>query len=210
MFSRSSGVGMSYIAYEKLWRLAGADHMHVNRLQNKFCEAAESVIASARACLAPMFSLPQRGCEVMPVFSSGQSAKQVPHTFAALSATSLAVSSLLIAALAFSSGERVVVLSSAGFGVLDLTLPAAWRACVDIGRAHAGVVSAVMNSAGLFGGFVCTVWFGYLVRRPDSYRAPIALIGVMVPVSAVLFLCINPAKPLFEEGELANVRHAAV
>ena len=32
---------------QKLWRLAGADHMHVNGLRNKFCEPDDSVIASA-------------------------------------------------------------------------------------------------------------------------------------------------------------------
>ena len=39
-------LGWSYVAWQKLWRLAGADHMHVNGLGNKFSEADESVIAS--------------------------------------------------------------------------------------------------------------------------------------------------------------------
>ncbi len=89
IFSRSPGVGISYIAYQKLWRFAGADHLHVNGLGNKFCESDQSVIASARACLSPMFSLPGRGCEVMPVSSSGQSATQAAATFAALGTTDL-------------------------------------------------------------------------------------------------------------------------
>ena len=41
MFDRSPAIGMSYIAYQKFWRLAGIDHMHVNGLQNKFCESDE-------------------------------------------------------------------------------------------------------------------------------------------------------------------------
>jgi ribulose-bisphosphate carboxylase large chain len=79
--------GWSYIAWQKLWRLAGADHLHVNGLDNKFQESNESVIASARECLMPMF--PEKPCVVMPVFSSGQSAKQAPRTFQLLDSTDL-------------------------------------------------------------------------------------------------------------------------
>jgi ribulose-bisphosphate carboxylase large chain len=89
MLGRSPAIGMSFVAYQKFWRLAGIDHVHVNGLQNKFCEEDSSVIASARECLTPMFSVPGRGCEVMPVFSSGQSARQAPETYRALGSTDL-------------------------------------------------------------------------------------------------------------------------
>ncbi|MCU1263454.1 MAG: ribulose 1,5-bisphosphate carboxylase, partial [Bryobacterales bacterium] len=89
IYSRSPAIGMSYIAYQKFWRLAGVDHMHVNGLANKFCEDDASVIASARECLTPMFDVPGRGCEIMPVFSSGQSVRQAPGTWQALGSTDL-------------------------------------------------------------------------------------------------------------------------
>ena len=89
LFQRSPHIGMSYVAYQKFWRLAGADHMHVNGLQNKFCEPDSSVLASARACLSPMFPGAGRGCEVMPVFSSGQTVRQVPATWNALGSPDL-------------------------------------------------------------------------------------------------------------------------
>jgi len=89
IYGRSPALGMSYVAYQKFWRLAGVDHMHVNGLANKFCEEDESVIASARECLKPMFPAPERGCEIMPVFSSGQSARQAPGTYRALGCTDL-------------------------------------------------------------------------------------------------------------------------
>ena len=89
MLGRSPATGMSFVAFQKLWRVAGIDHTHVNGLRNKFCESDESVIASARACLTPMFDPPTPGCEIMPVFSSGQSARQAPDTYAALSSTDL-------------------------------------------------------------------------------------------------------------------------
>jgi ribulose-bisphosphate carboxylase large chain len=89
MFGRSPAIGMSFVAFQKLWRLAGIDHTHVNGLRNKFCESDESVVASARACLTPMFPPPSAGCQIMPVFSSGQSARQVPDTYKALGTTDL-------------------------------------------------------------------------------------------------------------------------
>ncbi len=87
--SRSPALGFDYVAWQKFWRVAGADHMHVNGLRNKFCEDDASVIVSARACLTPMFEPPAPGFEVMPVFSSGQSARQAPDTYRALGSTDL-------------------------------------------------------------------------------------------------------------------------
>ncbi|MEL7153468.1 MAG: RuBisCO large subunit C-terminal-like domain-containing protein [Pseudomonadota bacterium] len=68
--SRHPLLGWSYVAWQKVWRLAGADHMHVNGLQNKFCEGDESVVQSAKECLTPLFA--DQPCIAMPVFSSGQ------------------------------------------------------------------------------------------------------------------------------------------
>lgn len=85
--SRAPALGFDYVPWAKVWRLAGADHMHVNGLRNKFCEADESVIRSARALLTPMFE--GKPCIAMPVFSSGQSAAQVWDTYAALGSADL-------------------------------------------------------------------------------------------------------------------------
>jgi ribulose-bisphosphate carboxylase large chain len=75
--SRSPYLGFDYRAYQKFWRLGGADHLHVNGLRNKFCESDESVISSARECLTPILG----DHVVMPVFSSGQWAGQAPDTY---------------------------------------------------------------------------------------------------------------------------------
>ena len=88
LFSRSPDIGISFIAWQKFWRIAGVDHLHVNGLRNKFSEDGASSIASARQCLTPLF----RGAKdfrVMPVFSSGQSAEQVEDTYKALDSTDL-------------------------------------------------------------------------------------------------------------------------
>ena len=87
--SRHPLLGWSYVAWQKIWRLAGADHMHVNGLQNKFAEEDESVAASARACLSPLFA--DKPCLAMPVFSSGQTPAQAEGTWRALGSTDLIV-----------------------------------------------------------------------------------------------------------------------
>jgi ribulose-bisphosphate carboxylase large chain len=84
---RSPDNGFSYVAWQKIWRLAGVDHMHVNGLANKFFEDDASVIASARACLAPMFA--DKPCVAMPVFSSGQTARQAWPTYERLGSADL-------------------------------------------------------------------------------------------------------------------------
>lgn len=83
--SRHPLLGFSYVAWQKFWRLAGADHLHVNGLRNKFCESDASVIEAARTCLTPLASSPP----VMPVFSSGQWADHAADTYAALQSVDL-------------------------------------------------------------------------------------------------------------------------
>jgi ribulose-bisphosphate carboxylase large chain len=85
--SRHPSLGWEFTAWQKIWRLAGADHMHVNGIGNKFSETDQSVIASAKTCLTPMFN--DKPCLALPVFSSGQSAKQAYQTYAALQSTDL-------------------------------------------------------------------------------------------------------------------------
>jgi ribulose-bisphosphate carboxylase large chain len=85
MMSRHPALGIAFPAYQALWRLAGVDQLHVNGLAGKFYESDDSVIESARACLAPMAG----DDAVMPVFSSGQWAGTVPPTFAALGSDNL-------------------------------------------------------------------------------------------------------------------------
>lgn len=77
--SRAPMLGWDYVAWSKLWRLAGADHLHVNGLRNKFSEGDDSVMASAKSLLQPMFE--NKPCIPMPVFSSGQSAVQADETY---------------------------------------------------------------------------------------------------------------------------------
>ena len=85
--NRHPALGWEFTAWQKIWRLAGADHMHVNGIGNKFSEPDESVVVSAKASLTPMFE--HKPCIAMPVFSSGQSATQAYQTYLELGSTDL-------------------------------------------------------------------------------------------------------------------------
>lgn len=85
--SRHPLLGMSFQAYQTLWRLAGVDHMHVHGLQGKFSQSDDEVIASAQDCYTPL--TPEIDDRVMPAFSSGQWAGTVPATWAAVQSDDL-------------------------------------------------------------------------------------------------------------------------
>lgn len=79
MLTRHPLLGIEFAAYQKIWRLAGVDHLHVNGLQNKFWESDDSVVASIKSCLTPLW--PDAAHCAMPVIASGQWGGQAPETF---------------------------------------------------------------------------------------------------------------------------------
>ena len=89
MLTRDPYLGIEFRAYQKLWRLAGVDHLHCNGIRNKFWEPDDSVIASARACLDPLFEAAPGGYVTMPVLASAQWAGQAPETYARVGSVDL-------------------------------------------------------------------------------------------------------------------------
>ena len=80
--SRHPLLGISFQAYQTLWRLAGVDHMHVHGLQGKFAQEDAEVVSSARDCVTPL----SEGIDdrVLPAFSSGQWAGTAQPTWDAI------------------------------------------------------------------------------------------------------------------------------
>jgi ribulose-bisphosphate carboxylase large chain len=81
-FSRHPWLGISFQAYQVLWRLAGVDHMHVHGLQGKFAQEDEEVVTSARDCVTPLADAVDD--RVLPAFSSGQWAGTAQPTWDAI------------------------------------------------------------------------------------------------------------------------------
>ena len=87
--SRSPSLGWDFAAWQKIWRLAGVDHLHVNGLRNKFSEPDDVVVAAARSVVTPLFeSSPMK---VVPVFSSAQTGLQAHETYRSLGHSDLIV-----------------------------------------------------------------------------------------------------------------------
>ncbi len=76
MLNRHPLLGIEFPAYQKLWRLAGVDQLHVNGIANKFWESDDSVVCSMAACAKPFL-----GSTVLPVVSSGQWGGQACETY---------------------------------------------------------------------------------------------------------------------------------
>jgi ribulose-bisphosphate carboxylase large chain len=77
MLNRHPLLGIEFPAYQKLWRLAGVDQLHVNGIANKFWESDDSVVRSIASCLDKKLL----GKPLLPVVSSGQWGGQAPETF---------------------------------------------------------------------------------------------------------------------------------
>ena len=77
MLNRHPLLGVEFPAYQKIWRLAGVDQIHVNGIANKFWESDDSVVKSITACLTPMLGR----YSILPVVSSGQTGLQAPETW---------------------------------------------------------------------------------------------------------------------------------
>jgi ribulose-bisphosphate carboxylase large chain len=72
-------LGMGFSAFQKIWRLAGVDHLHVGGFNSKFYENNAQVGQSIRDCLTPLFG----DYRIMPAISSAQWAGSAIDIYAA-------------------------------------------------------------------------------------------------------------------------------
>lgn len=116
MMTRHPLLGIDFPAYQKLWRLAGVDQIHVNGIANKFWESDDSVVRSIKACLKPLGETKT----VMPVVSSGQWGGQAFETWRRTKTVDL---------LYMAGGGILAHPMGAAAGVT--ALQQAWKAAVD-------------------------------------------------------------------------------
>ncbi len=116
MLTRHPLLGIDFRAYQKIWRLAGVDQLHVNGIQNKFWETDDSVVSSIEACLTKMYDHKT----VLPVVSSGQWGGQAFETYRRTKTVDL---------LYMAGGGIMAHPMGAASGVM--ALQQAWKAAVD-------------------------------------------------------------------------------
>jgi MFS family permease len=99
----------------------------------------------------------------------------------------------------------------------DFMLPTAWAVCLDVGKKYAGAVTGAMNTAGQVGSTISSVLFGYFVGMAGAwgfsarqqYNFPLIPMTVMLTISALLWLKIDPTEQLIPEEQARDGRLAA-
>jgi ribulose-bisphosphate carboxylase large chain len=139
VYTRAPQLGIDFVAWSKLARLAGADHLHTNGLSNKFYETDEEVLRSIAAVRRPLFG----GYQTLPVLSSGQWAGLAPETYRQTGTTDL---------LVLAGGGIHGHPDGPGAGVTAMR--AAWQCAVEGGdlEAAAQAEPALQRAIETFGG----------------------------------------------------------
>ena len=114
------------------------------------------------------------------------------NAYRLVTASCLVAGAALLLAMSIVRGHMAIVaLATASFGVMDLMLPSAWAMSMRLGGRCGGTATAMMNTAGNLGGWVCALIFGYVVKATGSYNLPLQMIAAMVLVAAILFARVN-------------------
>jgi ribulose-bisphosphate carboxylase large chain len=116
MLNRHPLLGIDFRAYQKIWRLAGVDQLHVNGIDNKFWESDDSVVASIQSLQQNLF----QHKNILPVVSSGQWGGQAYETYRRTKTVDL---------LYMAGGGIMAHPMGAAAGVV--ALQQAWKAAVD-------------------------------------------------------------------------------
>ena len=110
---------------------------------------------------------------------------------------------LLFAMTQVWSPAAVILLAGASFAVMDLMLPSAWAMCMTLGGRYGGTATAVMNTLGNLGGFVCAVAFGYIVDATGSYDLPVQGVAAAVLIASGLFALVDCTRGYAAGASLA-------
>ena len=107
----------------------------------------------------------------------------------------LATLGLLVSLEMNSALPAVLFLTVAVFGA-DMTLPASWTACVDVGGKTAGAVSGTMNMAGNIGSFVTSLAFPYLLLWTGTSTPFFFLAAGLNAIAVAVWFFIKPQNPI--------------
>ena len=88
------------------------------------------------------------------------------------------------------------VLLALALASADLALGACWAVCLDVGAAHAGVVTGFMNTFGNLGGLIGPMVVGIAVDRWHSWTFPFYVTALVYGAGAVAWLAIDPERPI--------------
>jgi MFS family permease len=112
--------------------------------------------------------------------------------------TSLLIAGVAIIAGAITDHSLLAALLIALAGAADsFLLGAAWGTCIDVAGAHAGLVTAVMNTAGQLGAVLSPIILPmFLKQTPRDWTTPMLIMGGLYLAGAVCWLFVDPARPI--------------
>ena len=112
----------------------------------------------------------------------------------------LGIAALAAVVLIYTHDRTVAVMAlSLLYGGMTFQQPGVFAVCLDIGGKYAGATVGAMNTAGIFGGVVSSIIFGYLVSYFGNYTAPFISMAVLLIVGIFLWLKIDPTRQLVPE-----------
>ena len=88
------------------------------------------------------------------------------------------------------------VLLALALASADLALGACWAVPLDIGAAHAGVITGFMNTFGNLGGLVGPIVVGVAVDRWHSWAFPFYVTALVYAAGAIAWLAIDPTAQI--------------
>ncbi|HPA19278.1 MAG TPA: MFS transporter [Verrucomicrobiae bacterium] len=107
----------------------------------------------------------------------------------------------LIVAAASRSPMLSAIMISLATAASMFTLGASWSAAIEMGRNHAGVVSAAMNTSGQIGSLLCPLIVAYSVQWFSNWNLPLYLMGGLFLVGVVCWGLLDPLRPIFGPTE---------
>jgi MFS transporter, ACS family, glucarate transporter len=117
------------------------------------------------------------------------------HARVTLGCVSFATSAaLIVGSLTVPGSVPKALLLALALASADFALSACWAVCLDIGEAHAGVVTACMNSVGNLGGLAGPIVVGYMVDTWHSWTMPLYVTAGVYAFGALAWLAIDPRR----------------
>ena len=115
----------------------------------------------------------------------------------ALAGVSFSASAVLIAASTIvAQPVAKALLLALALASADFALGACWSVCLDIGHAHAGVVTGFMNTFGNIGGLIAPLVVGIAVDWWASWTIPFYVTAIVYAMGALCWLAIDPAEQI--------------
>jgi sugar phosphate permease len=115
----------------------------------------------------------------------------------AIAMSGFAVAMVFVTAGVLAQDPKMAILSMAlAVAGLELTTGVCWAIPLDVAQDHSGTVSGLMNMFGNLGGAVSPILVALAVDKFHSWTPPFVLASILCLVAGLLWLKIDPERPV--------------